>query len=159
LKYRNLACKKVAVSQESCKEEKDLHALGELRYVLPEGYTEERIQAVTTREKRRRPEERRLWTGDQCAGFLAITPECLRIARSTGRGVYGAIPYYKLGRSVRYDADEVIAWVREHRVARWSAEPDQVEAEQPEEPVVQRRPRSQPRRRSRKYAPPERPAA
>lgn len=50
----------------------------------------------------------RLVTEDVVAKLLGFTTRKLQNDRSAKRG----LPFYRLGRAVRYDLDEVEAWVR-----------------------------------------------
>lgn len=56
----------------------------------------------------------------QAAELLGLSAATLRIQRSIGErpGGLPLIPYVKLGRSVRYDSDELQSLVDAHRVAR-----------------------------------------
>jgi hypothetical protein len=49
---------------------------------------------------------------DQTAQLLGLKVKTLRNWRQTGTE---DLPYYKLGRAVRYDLDEVAAWARSRR--------------------------------------------
>lgn len=55
---------------------------------------------------------RRLWDARQVATFLRLSAETVR----HGRAGTGEIPRIKMGRAVRWDADEVEKWLeRQHQ--------------------------------------------
>ena len=56
-------------------------------------------------------QHRPLWTESQTAVFLAKSPKTLR----NGRVKRSPIPFYKIGRSVRYRPEEVAAYVEAQR--------------------------------------------
>jgi hypothetical protein len=49
---------------------------------------------------------------DETARLLGLRVKTLRNWRQTGTE---DLPYYKLGRAVRYDLDEVVAWAKSRR--------------------------------------------
>lgn len=46
-------------------------------------------------------------TPEEAAKLLGVKPATLAVWRSTGRY---AVPYYKVGRNVRYSREELLAW-------------------------------------------------
>jgi hypothetical protein len=70
-------------------------------------------RAARTKAKRG-PALEALWTTEELAAFLSVTPEVLRAARTEGTGAFGSIPWLKLGRLVRYDPRAVSAWLARH---------------------------------------------
>lgn len=52
---------------------------------------------------------RELWTPTETAAVLGLSPRTLATWRSTGRH---ALPYVKVGRLVRYRAQDVAAWLQ-----------------------------------------------
>ena len=50
----------------------------------------------------------------QVAELLGLKPHTLAVARSDGRSI--RIPYFKIGRSVRYRKEEVEAYLRANQV-------------------------------------------
>jgi DNA-binding transcriptional MerR regulator len=54
----------------------------------------------------------RLWTHDETATYLHISPWTLHHLCSTGAGPCR----YKVGKHRRYDPDDVRAWLRTHRL-------------------------------------------
>lgn len=55
------------------------------------------------------PEDEPLWTSQQCADFLGVTEGALRKWRMRGQP---ALPFAKVGRTIRYVPAVVRQWVR-----------------------------------------------
>lgn len=53
-----------------------------------------------------------LWTAEEAAKFLGVSPTSLATWRSTGQH---GIPYIKIGGSVRYLKDDLMKWVDKQR--------------------------------------------
>jgi hypothetical protein len=56
-------------------------------------------------------------TTNQVGRLLQISPSSLEKARSTGAGPFAALPYHKIGRSVRYHRCDVQSFLDEMKVA------------------------------------------
>lgn len=52
----------------------------------------------------------------QIAQLLKISPSSLEKARSLGRGPYAALPYHKIGRSVRYRRADIESFLDNQRI-------------------------------------------
>lgn len=59
----------------------------------------------------------KLLTETQTAEMLGLAPGSLKVARCTNEGEMGTLPFYRLGRSVRYNQADVIAWAEQRRVS------------------------------------------
>jgi hypothetical protein len=61
----------------------------------------------------------RQWvTTRHLAELWGVEEGTLTNARSTGRGVFRDLPYYKLGHLVRYDLAEALSWFENKRIER-----------------------------------------
>ena len=64
---------------------------------------------------RRSQELRPLLKEGEVAELLNTTCQALRNARCTRLGDFGQLPFFKLGRAVRYDPRDVERWLAERR--------------------------------------------
>ena len=55
---------------------------------------------------------------EEAAEFIGVAPGTLVVWRSTGRV---DLPYYKIGGAVRYDVDDLIAFLQSRKVERVEA--------------------------------------
>jgi len=51
----------------------------------------------------------------ETAAVIKCRPESLANARSTGRGELASLPFLKIGRLIRYDPEDVRAWLAKRR--------------------------------------------
>ena len=55
----------------------------------------------------------RLLTTDEAASFLGVTPGTLMVWRCVARY---RLPFVKIGRTVRYDENDLVAWLESRKV-------------------------------------------
>ncbi len=60
----------------------------------------------------------RLLRDPQAAERLGVQPQTLMNARCTGQGAYADLPYFKVGRTVRYSESDIDAFLERHRIER-----------------------------------------
>lgn len=69
------------------------------------------MQPTTTKTAKPTPNLPDLLTPEQAAQFLGLSPRTLSVWRCTGRW---NLPFVKIGRTVRYNRDTLIAWAEKH---------------------------------------------
>jgi Helix-turn-helix domain len=73
------------------------------------------MKSQERRKARRVAARRPLMTTVELAELLGCSQTALIVARSTGRGAYATIPFYRLGRWVKFCPDQVDRWLEAHR--------------------------------------------
>ncbi|OGQ00359.1 MAG: hypothetical protein A2Z40_05735 [Deltaproteobacteria bacterium RBG_19FT_COMBO_60_16] len=60
----------------------------------------------------------RLLRDPQAAELLGVRPQTLMNARCTGSGAYAELPYYRMGRAIRYAEEDIAQFLHRHRIQR-----------------------------------------